>query len=147
MAEADFEVDFYGDEGNDDQQQQQQQHHQQQTHDNYNNDGYQDEYQDDRHHGNHDNMNHESRDHHGHREHQDNAGHSDESKTQHGVKRKSEEDDRPVDPTATTAIMMSEINWWTTDDDIRGWLRDAKCEEDIKDLTFSEHKVNGKSKG
>ena len=43
--------------------------------------------------------------------------------------------------------MVSELNWWTTDDDIRGWLRQGGCEDGIKDMTFSEHKVNGKSKG
>ncbi|EHK42908.1 hypothetical protein TRIATDRAFT_300923 [Trichoderma atroviride IMI 206040] len=43
--------------------------------------------------------------------------------------------------------MISELSWWTTDDDIRGWLRRAACEKEIKELTFSEHKVNGKSKG
>ena len=43
--------------------------------------------------------------------------------------------------------MISELNWWTTDDDIRGWLRKANCEREVKELTFSEHKVNGKSKG
>jgi RNA recognition motif-containing protein len=43
--------------------------------------------------------------------------------------------------------MISELNWWTTDDDIRGWLAQADTEPDVKELTFSEHKVNGKSKG
>lgn len=43
--------------------------------------------------------------------------------------------------------MISELNWWTTDDDIRGWTSQADCEDELKDITFSEHKVNGKSKG
>lgn len=64
---------------------------------------------------------------------------------QQGVKRKG--DDRPVDPGATTAIMISDLNWWNTDDDIRGWCKEAHCEDELKDITFSEHKVNGKSKG
>ncbi|KJR85239.1 RRM domain protein [Sporothrix schenckii 1099-18] len=64
-----------------------------------------------------------------------------------GVKRKGSSDDRPIDPGATTAIMVSELNWWITDDDIRGWIAAVKCEEELKDITFSEHKVNGKSKG
>ncbi|KAL4924870.1 RNA-binding protein [Aspergillus undulatus] len=65
---------------------------------------------------------------------------------QQGVKRK-ELDDRPVDPDATPALLISELHWWTTDDDIRGWVREAGCEDELKDVTFSEHKVNGKSKG
>lgn len=66
---------------------------------------------------------------------------------QQGVKRKEGSDDRPVDPGATSALMISELNWWNTDDDIRGWVRQAGCEGELKDITFSEHKVNGKSKG
>ncbi|KAI0111011.1 hypothetical protein F4776DRAFT_356707 [Hypoxylon sp. NC0597] len=64
-----------------------------------------------------------------------------------GVKRKEASDDRPIDPNATNALMVSELQWWTTDDDIRGWIRRADCEDELKDITFSEHKVNGKSKG
>lgn len=66
---------------------------------------------------------------------------------QQGVKRKEGSDERPVDPGATTALLISDLNWWTTDDDIRGWTRQANCEDELKDITFSEHKVNGKSKG
>lgn len=67
---------------------------------------------------------------------------------QQGVKRKVEgSDDRPVDPNATPSLMVSELNWWNTDDDIRGWISKASCEDELKDITFSEHKVNGKSKG
>ncbi|KAJ5594311.1 uncharacterized protein N7459_000519 [Penicillium hispanicum] len=64
----------------------------------------------------------------------------------HGVKRK-EYDDRPSDPDATTALLISDLSWWTTDDDIRGWVNQAQSEDELKDVTFSEHKVNGKSKG
>ncbi|KAJ5819883.1 hypothetical protein N7474_005474 [Penicillium riverlandense] len=64
----------------------------------------------------------------------------------HGVKRK-EYDDRSTDPDATAALLISDLFWWTTDDDIRGWVNQAECEDGLKDVTFSEHKVNGKSKG
>ncbi|KAI0384347.1 hypothetical protein F5Y04DRAFT_277718 [Hypomontagnella monticulosa] len=66
---------------------------------------------------------------------------------QQGIKRKEGSDDRPIDPGATSALLLSELQWWTTDDDIRGWIRQASCEDELKDITFSEHKVNGKSKG
>ncbi|KAJ2995321.1 hypothetical protein NUW58_g1298 [Xylaria curta] len=66
---------------------------------------------------------------------------------QQGVKRKGESDDRPIDPGATSCLLLSDLNWWTTDDDIRGWVTHASCEDELKDITFSEHKVNGKSKG
>jgi hypothetical protein len=68
---------------------------------------------------------------------------------QQGVKRKNEggEDDRPVDSVATTALRIAELNWWDTEDDIRGWANQCGCEDEIKEITFNEHKVNGKSKG
>lgn len=66
---------------------------------------------------------------------------------QQGVKRKEGSDDRPIDPGATTALLISELNWWNTDDDVRGWVNQAQVEDELKDITFSEHKVNGKSKG
>lgn len=66
---------------------------------------------------------------------------------QQGVKRKEGSDERPVDPGATSALLISELHWWNTDDDVRGWTRQANCEDELKDITFSEHKVNGKSKG
>ncbi|KAJ5162187.1 RRM domain protein [Penicillium capsulatum] len=71
---------------------------------------------------------------------------SDSTPAPHGVKRKDYED-RPSDPDATTALMISDLFWWTTDDDIRGWVNAAAAEGELKDVTFSEHKVNGKSKG
>ena len=72
---------------------------------------------------------------------------SQQSTPQQGIKRKESSDERPVDPGATLAIMISDLHWWTTEDDVRGWANQAACEEELKDVTFSEHKVNGKSKG
>lgn len=66
---------------------------------------------------------------------------------QQGTKRKEGSDERVIDVGATEALMISELNWWNTDDDIRGWANQAQCEDELKDITFSEHKVNGKSKG
>ena len=66
---------------------------------------------------------------------------------QQATKSKGGLDDRPVDPGATAAVMISDLHWWTTEDDVRGWANQADCEDDLKDVTFSEHKVNGKSKG
>ncbi|KAA8576032.1 hypothetical protein EYC84_006195 [Monilinia fructicola] len=37
---------------------------------------------------------------------------------QQGVKRKEGSDDRPIDQGATTALLISELHWWNTDDDI-----------------------------
>lgn len=65
-----------------------------------------------------------------------------------GVKRKDgEKDDRPLDPNATSALFISDLHWWITDDDIRGWANQSQCEDELDDITFNEHKVNGKSKG
>lgn len=64
-----------------------------------------------------------------------------------GLKRQDGADDRPIDPGATTALFISDLHWWVTDDDIRGWANQSQCEDELEDITFSEHKVNGKSKG
>lgn len=149
MAEEDFDIDFYGDEGDagNDQQQGQQRND---THDDgrdYADDGHgheadnhMDEKYDQGHPDTHD-------DHHEHEHEHEHEHDANEPTSQQGTKRKSPDDDRPIDAGATAAVMISELNWWTTDDDIRGWLRQADSEDEVKELTFSEHKVNGKSKG
>ncbi|KAK5359322.1 hypothetical protein LTR11_010506 [Exophiala xenobiotica] len=64
-----------------------------------------------------------------------------------GVKRKETSDERPIDHGATNALMISDLHWWITEDDIRGWANKAGAEDELREITFSEHKVNGKSKG
>ena len=63
------------------------------------------------------------------------------------LKRKEGMDERPLDPGATAALFVSDLHWWVTDDDIRGWANLSNCEDELRDITFHEHKVNGKSKG
>lgn len=65
----------------------------------------------------------------------------------HGLKRKESPDDRPVEAGATTALFISEIHWWITDDDLRGWANQSNSEGELQEITFNEQKVNGKSKG
>ncbi|KAH7406032.1 hypothetical protein DE146DRAFT_431587 [Phaeosphaeria sp. MPI-PUGE-AT-0046c] len=65
-----------------------------------------------------------------------------------GTKRKQgEDDDRPTDPGATAALMINDVNWWINEEDIRGWANQSGCEDELNEVTFNEHKVNGKSKG
>lgn len=63
------------------------------------------------------------------------------------LKRKEGVDERPLDSGATAALTVSELHWWINDDDIRGWANQCQCEDELREITFSEHKVNGKSKG
>ena len=63
------------------------------------------------------------------------------------LKRKDGIDERPIDSGATAALTVSELHWWINDDDIRGWASQCQCEDELREITFSEHKVNGKSKG
>ena len=57
------------------------------------------------------------------------------------------QDERYMEPGATAALLISELHWWITDDDIRGWANQRGCEDELDEITFNEHKVNGKSKG
>ena len=74
-----------------------------------------------------------------------------QAEPQQGMKRKisirTESPSLPTDPGATTALLISDLHWWTTEDEIRGWSNSAGVESSLKDVSFSEHKVNGKSKG
>lgn len=56
-------------------------------------------------------------------------------------------DQQEKDPNATAALRLTELQWWDTEDDLRGWANDCSVEDQIKDITFNEHKANGKSKG
>lgn len=76
-----------------------------------------------------------------------NGIHQDSVKPPQSLKRKSPADERQVDPDATTALVISDLHWWTTEDDLRNWANQAHAEVDLREISFSEHKVNGKSKG
>jgi hypothetical protein len=51
------------------------------------------------------------------------------------------------DPYATPALRLTELQWWTTEEDIRAFCAKARVEDQLKELSFGEHKINGKSRG
>ncbi|KAI7192697.1 hypothetical protein KC363_g3103, partial [Hortaea werneckii] len=103
---------------------------------------------------------------------QDNTQEADASETStshQGVKRKAEDDEsdikhdpsttndqyhndeyvdnRPVDPGAMPALRLADLHWWTTEEDLRYFCAQAQAENELDELSFGEHKINGKSKG
>lgn len=151
MAEEDFEIDVYGDaEGGQDQQDQDQDQSLDQDQ------AAEEEYNHTETHEQHPEENHEmdGGDQNGSADYgeygidsQNNDQSASASAVPQGTKRKQDDDDRPVDQLATNAVLLSEMQWWDTEDEIREWAQGADCESELKDITFSEHKVNGKSKG
>ncbi|RKP14886.1 hypothetical protein BJ684DRAFT_14814 [Piptocephalis cylindrospora] len=53
----------------------------------------------------------------------------------------------PLDPGATVALTVTELQWWTTEGDLREMAKEVGQDQAIKELAFSEHKGNGKSRG
>ncbi|EME38671.1 hypothetical protein DOTSEDRAFT_66706 [Dothistroma septosporum NZE10] len=54
---------------------------------------------------------------------------------------------QPSDPHATVALKLGELHWWTTEEDLRLFCARTGVEDQLQDLSFGEHKINGKSRG
>ncbi|KAI8993518.1 hypothetical protein BDB01DRAFT_776547 [Pilobolus umbonatus] len=54
---------------------------------------------------------------------------------------------RGISTTPTTNIYLGELHWYTTDEEVRAPLVKADIIDQLREMTFYEHKVNGKSKG
>jgi len=66
---------------------------------------------------------------------------------QQSLKRKEPSDDRQSDPNASSSLILSDLNWWVSEDLIRSWALATECEKDIVEITFHEYKANGRSNG
>lgn len=52
-----------------------------------------------------------------------------------------------IDPNATQALKLSDLNWWNTEEDLRQFCATSGVEAQLVDIAFGEHKINGKSRG
>jgi hypothetical protein len=52
-----------------------------------------------------------------------------------------------TEPGAMPALRLAELHWWTTEEDVRAFCARAGVEGELREITFGEHKINGKSRG